>query len=97
MGIEYLDGLYGYAIALPRNHARAEDLNAPATLTNPNSRITGFSDRWRRLTDEVPQKFSASSPSGVVREAVTPFQLAEIRLSKKPTTRPCGSRSIVGE
>ncbi len=26
MGIEYLDGLYGYATALTRNHARAEDL-----------------------------------------------------------------------
>jgi RNA polymerase sigma-70 factor (ECF subfamily) len=26
MGIEYLDGLYGYAIALTRNHAQAEDL-----------------------------------------------------------------------
>ncbi|MDT7814058.1 MAG: hypothetical protein QOJ42_3974 [Acidobacteriaceae bacterium] len=26
MGIEYLDGLYGYAMALTRNHARAEDL-----------------------------------------------------------------------
>ncbi|HTF64764.1 MAG TPA: sigma-70 family RNA polymerase sigma factor [Edaphobacter sp.] len=25
-GIEYLDGLYGYAMALTRNHARAEDL-----------------------------------------------------------------------
>jgi RNA polymerase sigma-70 factor, ECF subfamily len=26
MGIEYLDGLYGYAMALTRNHAQAEDL-----------------------------------------------------------------------
>jgi len=26
MGIEYLDGLYGYAMTLTRNHARAEDL-----------------------------------------------------------------------
>jgi RNA polymerase sigma-70 factor, ECF subfamily len=26
MGIEHLDGLYGYAMALTRNHARAEDL-----------------------------------------------------------------------
>ena len=26
MGIEYLDGLYGYAMALTRDHARAEDL-----------------------------------------------------------------------
>jgi RNA polymerase sigma-70 factor (ECF subfamily) len=26
MGIEYLDGLYGYAMALTRNRARAEDL-----------------------------------------------------------------------
>jgi RNA polymerase sigma-70 factor (ECF subfamily) len=26
MGIEYLDGLYGYAMALTHNHAQAEDL-----------------------------------------------------------------------
>ena len=26
MGIEYLDGLYGYALVLTRNHAEAEDL-----------------------------------------------------------------------
>jgi RNA polymerase sigma-70 factor (ECF subfamily) len=26
MGIEYLDGLYCYAMALTRNHAQAEDL-----------------------------------------------------------------------
>jgi RNA polymerase sigma-70 factor, ECF subfamily len=26
MGIEYLDGLYGYAMALTRNHAQSEDL-----------------------------------------------------------------------
>jgi RNA polymerase sigma-70 factor (ECF subfamily) len=26
MGIEYLDGLYGYALVLTRNHAQAEDL-----------------------------------------------------------------------
>jgi RNA polymerase sigma-70 factor (ECF subfamily) len=26
MGIEYLDGLYGYAMALTRNHAQAQDL-----------------------------------------------------------------------
>jgi RNA polymerase sigma-70 factor (ECF subfamily) len=26
MGFEYLDGLYGYAMALTRNHAQAEDL-----------------------------------------------------------------------
>jgi hypothetical protein len=25
-GIEYLDGLYGYALVLTRNHAEAEDL-----------------------------------------------------------------------
>jgi RNA polymerase sigma-70 factor (ECF subfamily) len=26
IGLEYLDGLYGYAMVLTRNHAEAEDL-----------------------------------------------------------------------
>jgi RNA polymerase sigma-70 factor (ECF subfamily) len=35
MGIAYLDGLYGYAMALTRNHAQAEDLRPRSSPTQP--------------------------------------------------------------